>query len=83
MSPICSSEPCSSACYIFNFKNEIKVDPNRSFQSGESCGLPSAEANALKQLVASVETPNGWKVHVDLHETTDSDESEFRPAKVR
>ena len=59
------------------------MDPNRSFQSGESCGLPSAEANALKQLVASVETPNGWKVHVDLHETTDSDESEFRPAKVR
>lgn len=24
-----------------------------------------------------------WLVHIDLHETTDSDETEFRPAKVR
>ena len=23
-----------------------------------------------------------WMIHVDLHETTDSDETEFRPAKV-
>lgn len=64
--------------------NAEAVDPNRSFQSGESCGLPSAEANALKRLVASCDTAaqGGWTVHVDLHETTDSDESEFRPAKA-
>ena len=24
----------------------------------------------------------GWLVHVDLHETTDTDETEFRPAKA-
>ena len=24
-----------------------------------------------------------WACHVDLHETTDTDESEFRPAKAR
>lgn len=49
-------------------------DPNRSFYANS----PSEEAAALMAMVAgrSVE----FLVHMDLHETTDSDENEFRPA---
>ncbi len=54
--------------------NPDAVDPNRSFRPDS----PSGEARRLTELVAP------WRgrflVHVDLHETTDSDESEFRPA---
>jgi len=54
--------------------NPDAVDPNRSFREPSA----SPEAAALMQLVAP------WRerfvVHVDLHETTDTDESEFRPA---
>ena len=54
--------------------NPHAVDPNRSFREPSA----SPEAAALMQLVAP------WRerfvVHVDLHETTDTDESEFRPA---
>ena len=58
------------------------VDPNRSFASRtdpEACG--SQEAAALVSLLNScaVET---WACHVDLHETTDTDETEFRVAKA-
>jgi hypothetical protein len=53
--------------------NMHAVDPNRSFGNR---GAP--EAAALLALIAP------WRdrvlVHMDLHETTDSDESEFRPA---
>ena len=56
--------------------NPNAVDPNRSFHADS----PAPESAALMDLVAS------WRdrvlVHVDLHETTDSDESEFRPAKA-
>ncbi len=54
--------------------NAEAADPNRSFRDGGQ----TAEAAALMQLVAS--QSNDWLVHIDLHETTDSDESEFRPA---
>lgn len=54
--------------------NPDAVDPNRSFR-GDS---PSGEADALMRLVQSIE--GEILVHIDLHETTDSDESEFRPA---
>ena len=50
------------------------VDPNRSFRAGG----PSGEANALMALVAPL--LGQFALHIDLHETTDSDESEFRPA---
>jgi hypothetical protein len=54
--------------------NANAADPNRSFRGvGET-----PESAALMALVAS--TTNDWLVHIDLHETTDSDESEFRPA---
>ena len=54
--------------------NADAVDPNRSFREDS----PAQESAALMRLVA----PFGDRVvlHVDLHETTDSDESEFRPA---
>jgi hypothetical protein len=53
--------------------NMHAVDPNRSFGNGAA-----QESAALAQLVA----PFGERVlvHVDLHETTDTDENEFRPA---
>ena len=52
--------------------NPDAIDPNRSFREPS----PAAESAALMRLVA----PLRVLVHVDLHETTDSDESEFRPA---
>lgn len=54
--------------------NASAVDPNRSFRP-ES---PAPEAAALMRLVASLTARIA--MHVDLHETTDSDELEFRPA---
>lgn len=50
------------------------VDPNRSFREDS----PAPESAALMQLVAPI--LGRVLVHVDLHETTDSDETEFRPA---
>ncbi|MBT2746608.1 MULTISPECIES: M14 family metallocarboxypeptidase [unclassified Lysobacter] len=50
------------------------IDPNRSFRDNS----PAQESAALMALVAP------WRdrvlMHIDLHETTDTDESEFRPA---
>ncbi|WP_417346437.1 M14 family metallocarboxypeptidase [Ferrimonas sp.] len=67
--------PCISpwGYEVINRWNPQAVDPNRSFYPGS----PSEEAAALMALVGSVGTP---LAHFDLHETTDSDEEEFRPA---
>jgi hypothetical protein len=54
--------------------NADAVDPNRSFREGS----PARESAALLQLVAPLR--GRFVLHVDLHETTDTDESEFRPA---
>jgi hypothetical protein len=54
--------------------NANAIDPNRSFRDDS----PAHESAALMQLVAPVR--DSVLVHIDLHETTDSDESEFRPA---
>lgn len=54
--------------------NPSAIDPNRSFRA-ES---PAPESAALMRLVAS--TQGRFVMHMDLHETTDTDESEFRPA---
>ena len=54
--------------------NMQAVDPNRSFRQDS----PAEESAALMRLVAPVR--DRVLVHIDLHETTDSDESEFRPA---
>jgi hypothetical protein len=53
--------------------NMHAVDPNRSFGNGAA-----QESAALVQLVAPIR--ERVLVHMDLHETTDSDENEFRPA---
>ena len=54
--------------------NHDALDPNRSFRDASQ----AQESVALMQLVAPIR--DRVLVHVDLHETTDSDESEFRPA---
>jgi len=50
------------------------LDPNRNFRDGS----PVPESAALVALLAPLR--GRVLMHVDLHETTDSDESEFRPA---
>jgi hypothetical protein len=54
--------------------NRDALDPNRSFRDDS----PAQESAALMSLVAPLR--GRFLVHVDLHETTDTDESEFRPA---
>lgn len=51
-------------------------DPNRSFKEG-------SETEESKALMTYLKTLNvdKWTVHVDLHETTDTDATEFMPAK--
>ncbi len=49
-------------------------DPNRSFRANS----PAQECAALMRLVAPQRSQ--LAAHFDLHETTDTDESEFRPA---
>ena len=49
-------------------------DPNRNFRTN----TPAQESAALIALVAPLR--GQFAAHVDLHETTDTDESEYRPA---
>ncbi len=68
--------PCVSpwGYEAINRWNPNAVDPNRSFYKDS----PSEESAALMQFVASL----GVEItaHIDLHETTDTDNTEFRPA---
>lgn len=54
--------------------NHDAIDPNRSFREPS----PAQEAAALMRLVAPLR--GQFAAHIDLHETTDTDETEFRPA---
>ena len=54
--------------------NPHALDPNRSFRDDS----PAQESAALMNLVAPFR--DRMLVHIDLHETTDTDEAEFRPA---
>ncbi|TXH51030.1 MAG: DUF2817 domain-containing protein [Cellvibrionales bacterium] len=54
--------------------NADALDPNRSFSDGGT----TQESAALMRLVAPLQ--GRVLLHIDLHETTDSDETEFRPA---
>ncbi|MDI1253089.1 M14 family metallocarboxypeptidase [Thermomonas sp.] len=54
--------------------NSDALDPNRCFYTD----TPAQEPAALMQLIAPLR--ERVVMHIDLHETTDSDESEFRPA---
>ena len=68
--------PCVSpwAYEVIHRWNMHAVDPNRSFRADS----PAQESAALMRLLAPLR--DGILVHIDLHETTDTDESEFRPA---
>lgn len=67
--------PCVSpwAWEVVHRWNPDAIDPNRSFVEDS----PAPECRAL---MAWVQTLGEVLVHVDLHETTDSDNTEFRPA---
>lgn len=54
--------------------NPNAIDPNRSFRDDS----PAEESASLLRLVAPVR--DCVLMHIDLHETTDTDETEFRPA---
>ena len=54
--------------------NANAVDPNRSFRENS----PAQECAALMRLIRPLR--GRFLLHIDLHETTDTDESEFRPA---
>lgn len=54
--------------------NADAIDPNRSFKANST----AEESAALMRLVAPLQ--GRVRVHIDLHETTDTDETEFRPA---
>jgi len=66
--------PCVSpwAYETINRWNPNAVDPNRSFCKNS----PALESAALMELVSGL----AFIMHIDLHETTDTDNSEFRPA---
>ncbi|USD67970.1 M14 family metallocarboxypeptidase [Vibrio sp. SCSIO 43136] len=68
--------PCVSpwGYETINRWNPHAIDPNRSFYPDS----PAQESASLMALVTE-HTPNVF-AHIDLHETTDTDESEFRPA---
>ncbi|UUM32123.1 M14 family metallopeptidase [Vibrio japonicus] len=68
--------PCVSpwGYETINRWNPLAIDPNRSFYANS----PAEESANLMKLVESID--GNILVHVDLHETTDTDESEFRPA---
>ncbi|MBO1270713.1 M14 family metallocarboxypeptidase [Shewanella sp. 4t3-1-2LB] len=68
--------PCVSpwGYEVINRWNPLAIDPNRSFYANS----PAEESAALMALVAAQNCE--FLAHIDLHETTDTDESEFRPA---
>ncbi|MEZ6038245.1 MAG: M14 family metallocarboxypeptidase [Planctomycetota bacterium] len=70
--------PCVSpwAYEVIHRWNNKAIDPNRSFVPDSPCG----ESAALMALVHGMGVQ--FLMHIDLHETTDTDESVFRPAKA-
>ena len=68
--------PCVSpwGYETINRWNPLTLDPNRSFRANS----PSEEAAALIKHLQSLSFE--FIAHFDLHETTDTDNTEFRPA---
>ncbi|QJR79784.1 M14 family metallocarboxypeptidase [Alteromonas pelagimontana] len=68
--------PCVSpwGYETINRWNPLAIDPNRSFQPNSL----APESAQLMAFIASLNAPIA--MHIDLHETTDTDNSEFRPA---
>jgi len=65
------------------------VDPNRAFNPDGEVVLgrsfnPEAATEESSAFIAFLRSLGGmnWLCHIDLHETTDTDETEFRPAKA-
>lgn len=54
--------------------NPLAIDPNRSFYKDS----PAKESSFVIDYISSLGIK--FLAHIDLHETTDTDESEFRPA---
>ncbi|RAJ93704.1 hypothetical protein CWE07_13135 [Aliidiomarina maris] len=68
--------PCLSpwGYETINRWNPLAVDPNRSFKT-------NSQAQEAALLMAYLEQQGiDFLAHIDLHETTDTDNSEFRPA---
>ena len=57
--------------------NSKTVDPNRHYLPNS----PAEECKYVVDLIASMQVKQ-WTMHLDLHETTDTDDTEFRPAKA-
>ena len=74
--------PCISpwAYETINRWNPDALDPNRQFKPDS----PAAESAFAMACVAAFTETHGAQVdmHLDLHETTDTDNSEFSPAKA-
>ncbi len=70
--------PCISpwGYETINRWNPFAFDPNRSFKEN----TPAGECAAIMQFLADHHLE--FIGHIDLHETTDTDNSEFRPAKA-
>lgn len=70
--------PCISpwAYETINRWNNLAIDPNRSFHENS---LAEESAHFLKALAPFKDS---IVMHIDLHETTDTDNSIFRPAKA-
>jgi hypothetical protein len=68
--------PCVSpwGYETINRWNPLAIDPNRSF----STNSPSEEAASLMQCLSAQSIAP--VMHIDLHETTETDNTEFRPA---
>ena len=68
--------PCISpwGYETINRWNPLAVDPNRSFIANS----PAEESATLMRYVEALNT--SLMAHIDLHETTDTDNTEFRPA---
>jgi len=69
--------PCVSpwAYEVIHRWNPDAIDPNRHF-------VADSQAEECRALMRWVEALGDVLVHIDLHETTDSDNTEFRPAKA-
>ncbi len=68
--------PCISpwGYETINRWNPLTLDPNRCFYENS----PAQESSAVMQYIKTLAVK--FMAHIDLHETTDSDNSEFRPA---
>jgi len=68
--------PCLSpwGYETINRWNPLTIDPNRSFYPNSPAQESALAMGYIKQLAQNV------LIHIDLHETTDTDNSQFRPA---